>query len=95
MTAYDHDQCSRLLGNLSEYIDGDLQKELCSQIEEHMKTCENCRVVVDTLRKTVELYEKCTEDVELPGDVKERLFSRLDIDEFLLDKQENASLKNS
>ena len=76
-------QCKSLLGSLSDYIDGDLQKELCAEIEEHMKTCENCRVVVNTLKKTVELYEKNSENAELPGDVRERLFAKLDLDDYL------------
>ncbi len=80
---HDHSHCQRMLSNLSDFIDGDLQQDLCNQIEEHMKTCENCRVVVDTLRKTVELYEKNDGDDELPGEVKERLFARLNLVEFL------------
>jgi predicted anti-sigma-YlaC factor YlaD len=80
------EKCSTLLGDLSDYIDGTLQAEICSQIEEHMKTCDNCRVVVDTLRKTVELYEQCSEETELPGEVKERLFARLEIQDFITDK---------
>ena len=85
MNEHQHDfKCSQMLGNLSDYIDGDLQADLCAQIEDHMKTCENCRVVVNTLRKTVELYEKSSEDTdEIPGEVKERLFVKLKIEEYL------------
>jgi predicted anti-sigma-YlaC factor YlaD len=80
MIEHEHSaKCKNLLGNLSDYIDGDLQSELCAQIEEHMKTCEDCRVVINTLKKTVELYEKCAEDVALPGAVKERLFAKLNL----------------
>jgi len=84
MSEHVHTQkCSAMLGDLSEYIDGSLQDEICAQIEEHMKTCDNCRVVVDTLRKTVELYEHCSDNVELPGEVKERLFAKLEIKDYL------------
>ncbi|MBA3074325.1 MAG: zf-HC2 domain-containing protein [Anaerolineae bacterium] len=76
-------KCSAMLGDLSEYIDGSLQAEICAQIEEHMKTCDNCRVVVNTLRKTVELYEHCSDNVELPGEVKERLFAKLELNDYL------------
>ncbi len=77
------DKCNTMLGDLSEYIDGNLHAEICAQIEEHMKTCDNCRVVVNTLRKTVELYEHCNDDIELSGDVKERLFAKLDLKDYL------------
>ncbi|MHB8136623.1 MAG: anti-sigma factor family protein [Anaerolineaceae bacterium] len=77
------EKCSTMLGDLSDYIDGNLQAEICAQIEEHMKTCDNCRVVVDTLRKTIELYEHCSDNMELPGEVKERLFAKLEIKDYL------------
>jgi anti-sigma factor RsiW len=77
------DKCNTLLGDLSDYIDGNLHAEICAQIEEHMKTCDNCRVVVNTLRKTVELYEQCSDSVEIPGEVKERLFAKLELKDYL------------
>ena len=76
-------QCSQLLGNLSEYIDGDLQAELCAEIEAHLKDCDNCHVVIDTLRKTVELYEQTANQPGLPDDVRERLFLKLELKDFL------------
>jgi predicted anti-sigma-YlaC factor YlaD len=76
-------QCQQLLGSLSDYIDGELQAELCSIIEQHLQECDNCRIVVDTLRKTVELYRQTSAPAELPGSVRERLFLKLDLEEYL------------
>jgi predicted anti-sigma-YlaC factor YlaD len=74
-------QCKQMLGSLSDYIDGDLQAELCAEIEAHMQDCENCRIVVDTLRKTIELYEQAAEPAGLPEGVRERLLVRLAIED--------------
>lgn len=76
-------QCKQLLGSLSEFIDGELQAELCAQIEDHLKDCDNCRIVVNTLRKTVELYEQVAEPADLPDSIRERLFLKLDLKDFL------------
>ena len=76
-------QCKQLLGSLSEYIDGELQAELCAAIEEHLKDCDNCRIVVNTLRKTVELYEQTAEPAGLPAAVRERLFLKLELKDYL------------
>ena len=76
-------QCKQLLGILSDYIDGELQAELCSIIEQHLLECDNCRIVVDTLRKTVELYRQTSGPAELPGSVRERLFLKLELEEYL------------
>ncbi len=74
--------CCEWLGSLSEYIDGDLSVQLCAELEAHMRGCERCRVVVDTLRKTVSLYQQlCAEDA-LPEDVHERLLVSLKLEDF-------------
>jgi anti-sigma factor (TIGR02949 family) len=77
-------QCHDLLGNLSEFIDGTLKEELCNQIRQHMQGCENCRIVVDTLRKTVNLYQAtAAQSPVVPEEVRERLYHSLALDEFL------------
>ncbi len=79
----DHESCKELLSTLSEYVDGTLSMELCSKLEEHMQDCQRCRVVVNTMKKTVELYQETGEDVQLPEDVRERLFLRLNLEDYL------------
>ncbi|HEY9087983.1 MAG TPA: zf-HC2 domain-containing protein [Anaerolineaceae bacterium] len=84
MSEHSHSpNCKVLLGSLSDYIDGDLQAELCAQIEEHIKNCENCRIVVNTLRKTVEIYAQTAGEPDMPEDVRERLYAKLKIDDLL------------
>jgi anti-sigma factor RsiW len=73
-------ECQHLLGGLSDYVDGELGQAMCQELERHLADCPNCRVVVDTLRKTVTLYQACGE-AEVPGDVQERLFRVLDLEQ--------------
>jgi anti-sigma factor RsiW len=79
----DEHQCRHLLGNIGEYTDGALAGELCAEIERHLENCPNCQIVVNTLRKTVELYHDTAEDDEMPGAVRARLFACLDLGEYL------------
>ncbi|MCX8061858.1 MAG: zf-HC2 domain-containing protein [Anaerolineales bacterium] len=83
MTAH-RPSCREMLGSLSEYLDGELEAELCAAIESHLSECENCRIVVDTLRKTITLYHQhAEEDPQLPAEVRLRLFKRLNLEDFL------------
>lgn len=67
-------ECRDLLRLLSDYVDGELDEALCAAIEQHMAACGNCRVVVDTLRKTVMLYHALSQEpTPLPQDMQERL----------------------
>ena len=79
----DHETCHHLLDSLSDYIDGELGGELCAEIDRHLQGCENCRIVIDSLRKTVFLYHTTAEQTGIPDDVRDRLFTRLDLGEFL------------
>jgi len=86
MTEHVHKNCESLLGSLSEYIDGGLSPELCWEIEKHLEGCENCRVVLNTTKRTIDLVHAPVEKPDLPDDVRERLFKRLNLDDYLHQK---------
>jgi len=79
----DQETCHSLLDSLSDYVDGALGDELCAEIERHLEDCNDCRIVVDSLRKTIYLYHETTTPPVVPDDVRDRLFRRLDLEEFL------------
>ncbi len=79
----EHKNCENYLHQLSEYVDGELDPKLCALLEEHLHGCTNCKVVVDTLKRTIEVYKLEAEHNELPEQVRTRLYSRLNLDEFL------------
>ena len=83
MTDHIHGNCANLLGSLSEYIDGALSPELCLEIEKHLAGCEDCQVVLNTTRRTIDLVHAPGEKMDLPEEVRERLFKRLNLDDFL------------
>jgi len=86
MTEHAHANCESLLGSLSEYIDGGLSPELCQEIEKHLAGCNDCRVVLNTTKRTIDLVRIPLEKPDLPDDVRERLFKRLDLDNYLTQK---------
>lgn len=75
--------CHHLLGALSDYLDGELESQVCAELETHLAGCEKCRVVVDTLRRMVSLYQVVEPDEALPVGVRERLLHSLQLDEFI------------
>ncbi|MFN8456461.1 MAG: zf-HC2 domain-containing protein [Anaerolineae bacterium] len=66
-------KCHDFFNQLSDYIDGELAASLCLELEHHLADCPNCRIVVDTTRKTVSLYRHYGQ-AELPEGVSERLW---------------------
>jgi anti-sigma factor RsiW len=78
----DEHNCQHLLGQLSDYVDGELGQAMCEEIERHLAGCQNCRVVVDTLSKTVALY-RTQGQTTLPSDVEERLYKVLNLESLI------------
>ena len=70
-------KCHEFFNQLSDYIDGELATSLCAELEHHLADCPNCRIVVDTTRKTVSLYRRYGQ-AELPAGVSERLWQAIE-----------------
>ena len=86
MNEHMHKNCEELLGSLSSYIDGDLPPELCDELEKHLAGCNDCRVVLNTTKRTIDLLHSPIEKPALPEEVRERLFKRLNLDTYLTQK---------
>lgn len=68
--------CKSVIHEISNYIDGDLDAAMKREIESHLGGCEECQVIVDQTKLTVDIF--CdSEMVELPEDVRERLHEAL------------------
>jgi anti-sigma factor RsiW len=73
-----------MLSSLCDYIDGALGEELCLQIERHLAECQDCHILVDTLKKTVYLYHADADrSAEVPAQVRERLYKCLNLEDYL------------
>jgi anti-sigma factor RsiW len=78
-----HAACRQMLHSLSDYIDGELSESLCQELEQHLDGCQNCQVVLDTMKKTIELYQTTSEPGSLPGGVRQSLFMTLHLEDYL------------
>jgi predicted anti-sigma-YlaC factor YlaD len=64
--------CTEFLESLDDVIDESIASSTRAEIEVHLRKCGHCEVVLDTMRKTIEIY-RCHEIYELPTEVSERL----------------------
>ena len=68
--------CEELIRYLSDYIDRDLSDELQAEAQEHLATCHNCHVVLDTTQQTIYLYRQSGRQT-IPSEHRSELFARL------------------
>lgn len=68
--------CKEFLKELNEYLDELVDPATKQHWQSHVDECPNCFVIVDTTKKTMQVY-KGMEEQELPTDVKGRLMQAL------------------
>jgi anti-sigma factor RsiW len=64
--------CRELAEILFDYIQGELDAELCRHIDQHLLGCSPCTTYVETYRITIQLTRKLPQ-APLPPELAERL----------------------
>jgi len=65
-------KCKDFLKELNEYLDGAIDVQLKTELEEHLQWCHNCFVVCNTTRKTIEIYRD-NDVYPLPEPIRDKL----------------------
>ena len=64
--------CKKIILELSDYLDNELDAALRQELEAHMCACPDCRVIIDTTRQTIQVFRGC-EPYPLPPSLHDRL----------------------
>lgn len=72
-------KCKEIFEKLGDYIDHELDDDICAEIESHIKDCEPCVAFINTLKKTVELFHNVAkpEEPRIPKPVSNNLMEFL------------------
>jgi hypothetical protein len=69
--------CKQFLQELNDYLDPSTDPATKCHLEKHVSECPNCFVLVDTTKKTLQVY-KGLEPQTIPENVKARLWKALE-----------------
>lgn len=69
----------KVLQDVSAFIDGELDEATRQELQKHVKACPRCRVYVDTVRKTIVLYQAKDAPKQLPAKARQRLYAKIAI----------------
>lgn len=65
-------KCTEFLKELTDYLDGTLTESTKVELDEHLHWCHECHVVMNTTKKTIEIYRD-NQIYELPESLRNRL----------------------
>jgi anti-sigma factor (TIGR02949 family) len=69
--------CKQFLQELNDFLDPNCDPETRRHLEKHVTECPNCFVIVDTTKKTMQVYKGCQPQA-IPEDIKTRLWKALE-----------------
>jgi len=84
--------CQRMLSVFSDYLDRKSKNRICRKVEQHLRDCPDCRLYVDTLKKTVVLYRSLGRE-PVPQEVQKRLFATIRLKGFLKKPKHSKTIK--
>lgn len=85
--------CEELLAALNDYVDDESTLAVCREFAEHLAGCNPCQIVVDNIRKSIQLY-RAGEPYPLPAAFSQKLQETLRAQwqaKFSLNKQAHFS----
>ena len=68
--------CTDFLSQLTDYFDGQISQELLEEVRRHTSECSHCEVVLDTTRKTIQVYRN-NEVYDLSPELRDRLHTAI------------------
>ena len=69
--------CKSVFHELCDFLDGELDAGSVEEIKAHLDGCQDCRLLVDTTKKTIEIFCNA-EPLPLPQGLRDRLHSALE-----------------
>ena len=69
--------CKQFLEELNAFLDDSADPEFRAKLNTHVSECPNCWVVVDTTKKTIDVY-KGMEPTSIPEHVRSKLLAALE-----------------
>lgn len=62
--------CPDVLTLFSQHLEGQISKDLCAEMEQHLQSCERCRGTCDSLKRTLALCRTTGSTVQVPDSVQ-------------------------
>jgi predicted anti-sigma-YlaC factor YlaD len=68
--------CAEFLDEFGDYLDGTASHELRARLEEHLRECKVCHVILDSTKKTIKIVTE-SESFSFPAETVEPIISNV------------------
>ncbi|MDZ7361687.1 MAG: zf-HC2 domain-containing protein [candidate division KSB1 bacterium] len=67
----------QIFNKVCDFIDGELDEATCEELKKHLAACPRCRIYVDSVRKTILLYQVKEAPRKMPAASRRRLYATI------------------
>jgi anti-sigma factor RsiW len=67
----------QIFKNVCDFIDDELDEATCEKLKKHLTACPRCRIYVDSVRKTIMLYQEKDAPKKIPAASRKRLYATI------------------
>ncbi len=69
--------CKEFKQSIETYLDGELNEQALSAFEQHLDSCQTCRMELMSFDKCIDLMRTVMEDVNPPDTIRKGIFEKL------------------
>ena len=70
----------KVIEKICDFMGEDLDAQACKEVIEHIENCPDCKIYLDTMRKTVTICRDLEKNKKLPVETNNRLFKVLKLE---------------
>jgi len=67
---------------IEEQFGEDYDAELIQEVAKHLKDCPDCKIYIDSVQETIELYRETENKQDLPESISKRLIKVLKLEDY-------------
>jgi hypothetical protein len=70
-----------VLNRVCDYLGLDLDSEPCQQVQNYLESSPNCKIFVENVKKTIQIYKATDRNEEPPQEICRKLLNTLNLEE--------------
>lgn len=78
MSSHEHSHLhEKTFHEICNYLCGDLDSPFCKEVRDHLDSCPECKLYLDSIKKTVYLFRENEETLKTPPKCKKAILNKL------------------
>jgi anti-sigma factor RsiW len=69
-------KCEEFRSKADAYLERELSKDESIECESHLRSCKNCRMEMESIKKSIDMMRNVFSDKKPPSEIKKRVFEK-------------------